>query len=204
MLLAPKRGFVFLATTKTASTSIERAFHPYSQMVLRGNPFKHSKYSDFQRFLQPFLESKNFPRDSYEVVCVIREPIDWLASWWRYRSREDLADPSHSNHRNYAGHLSFEQFAHTYMNGTKRHARVGRPSEFLRSRPGQAEVDRLFRYDHLDMLVDFLCDKVGEEVEVGVRNVSPKRSFSLSEGCERELRAFFESEYRIYEGAIAR
>src|SRR3712207_9173435 len=120
MLLAPEKGFVFLATPKAASTSIEQAFRPYSQVTMRGNAFKHTRYAQFQRFLRPFLAAKGFPRDSYEVVCVFREPIDWLASWWRYRSREELADPSHPSHHNYAGHLSFEQFAYAYMKGEDR------------------------------------------------------------------------------------
>lgn len=189
MLLAPRKGFVFLAMTKTGSTSIERAFMPYSQVVLRGDAlFKHTKYGLFQRTLQPFLAAKGFPRDSYEVVCVFREPIDWLSSWWRYRSREELADPSHHGHRNYTGHVPFKRFA--------------RPCSFVQPRPGQPEVDHVFRYDRLDLLVDFLCEKVGEEVKVGTKNVSPKRPFSLSEECERELREFFEPEYRIYERAI--
>jgi hypothetical protein len=67
---------------------------------------------------------------------------------------------------------------------------AGRPSE----------VDRIFRYDRLDLLVEFLCEKIGEDVEVGIKNVSPERSFSLSE--ERELREFFRPEYRIYQRAI--
>ena len=79
---------------------------------------------------------------------------------------------------------------------------VGRPSRFVRPRSGQAEMDRIFRYDRLDLLVDFLCEKVGEEVEVGSANTSPERSFSLSEECEIELRKFFAPEYRIYERAI--
>ncbi len=204
MLLAPKKGFVFLATPKTGSTSIERAFRPYSQVVLRGNPwFIHTRYDQFQRFLQPFLDAKGFPRDSYEVVCAFREPTDWLFSWWRYRSREEMADPSRPMiHRNYAGHVSFEQFAHAYMKGDEQFARVGRPSKFVQPRRGQVGVDRVFRYDRLDLLVDFLCEKVGREVKVGVRNVSPERSFSLSEECRRELCEFFEPEYRIYEQAI--
>lgn len=204
MLLAPKKGFVFLATPKTGSTSIERAFRPYSQVVLRGNPwFIHTRYDQFQRFLQPFLDAKGFPRDSYEVVCVFREPIDWLSSWWRYRSREELADPSHPSHHNYAGHLSFEQFAYAYMKGDEQFAQgVGRQSEFVRARPGQPKMDRIFRYERLDLLVDFLCEKVGEEVALKVRNVSPERSFSLSEEGERELREFFKPDYRLYEQAI--
>jgi hypothetical protein len=205
MLIAPKQGFVFLAMPRAGSTSIERTFQPYAQVVLQRLPdIKHTRYAQFQLFLQPFLAAKGFPRDSYEVVCVSREPIDWLSSWWRYRSREELADPSRRNHRNYAGHVSFEQFARAYMKGDQQFARVGRPSAFVRPRRGHAKVDRVFRYDRLDLLVDFLCEKVGEDVEVEVRNASPERSFSLSEECERELRKFFTPEYRVYEKAIGR
>ena len=203
MLLAPGKGFVFLATTKSGSTSIETAFMRHSQMILQKPPaIKHTTYAGFQRFLQPFLNSKGFPRESYEVVCVFREPIDWLSSWWKYRSREKLANPTDPKHRNYTGEVSFEHFARAYMEGSERFANVGRPSRFVRPRSGQAEMDRIFRYDRLDLLVDFLCEKVGEEVEVGSANTSPERSFSLSEECEIELRTFFAPEYRIYERAI--
>jgi hypothetical protein len=203
VLLAPGKGFVFLATTKSGSTSIETAFMRHSQMILQKPPaIKHTTYAGFQRFLQPFLNSKGFPRESYEVVCVFREPIDWLSSWWRYRSREKLANPTDPKHRNYTGDVSFEHFARAYMEGSQRFAKVGRPSRFVRPRSGQAEMDRIFRYDRLDLLVDFLCEKVGEEVEVGSANTSPDRSFYLSEECEIQLREFFAPEYRIYERAI--
>jgi len=172
-------------------------------MILQKPPaIKHTTYAGFQRFLQPFLKSKGFPRESYEVVCVFREPIDWLASWWRYRSREKLANPTDPKHGNYTGEIPFEEFARAYMEGSEQFAQVGRLSKFVRPRSGQAEMDRIFRYDRLDLLVDFLCEKVGEEVEVGSANASPERSFSLSEECEVELREFFAPEYRIYERAI--
>jgi hypothetical protein len=203
VLLAPGKGFVFLATPKTASTSIEHAFRPHVDVFMKSNPFKHTRYAHFQRFLQPWLNSEGFPRGSYEVVCVVREPIDWLASWWRYRSRGELANPSCRNHPNYAGHLSFEQFVRAYMDGEAQFAQVGRQAKFVRPRGGQAGVDRLFRYDRLNLLVAYLCEKVGEEVKIGTSNVSPRRSVYLSEECERELREFFAPEYRIYEGAIA-
>ncbi len=205
MLLAPSKGFVFLAPTKTASTSIEAAFLTHSQIILQSPPsFKHTTYAGFQRFLQPYLASRGFPRESYEVVCAFREPIDWLASWWRYRSREQLANPKNPRHRNYTGDLSFEQFARAYMDGSEQFAKVGRLSRFVSPRPGEPEVDWIFRYDRLDLLIDFLCEKVGEEVEVGSTNTSPQRSYSLSEECELELREFFAPEYRIYERAIDR
>jgi hypothetical protein len=88
------------------------------------------------------------------------------------------------------------------MEGSEQFAQVGRPSRFVQPRQGQAEMDRIFRYDRVDLLVDYLCEKVGEEVEVGSVNTSPERSFSLSEECEIELREFFAPEYRVYERAI--
>lgn len=118
MLLAPRYGFVFLAIPKTGTSAIETAFRPYAQVATQGIPaIKHTRYAEFQRFLQPFLAAKGFPRDSYEVVCVFREPIDWLSSWWRYRSRGKLADHSSTKHHRYTGELSFEQFARAYMEG---------------------------------------------------------------------------------------
>jgi hypothetical protein len=203
VLLAPGKGFVFLAATKSGSTSIENAFLIHAQMILQKPPaLKHTTYAGFQRYLQPFLDSRGFPRESYEVVCAFREPIDWLSSWWRYRSREKLADPTDPKHRNYTGDVSFEHFARAYMEGSEQFAQVGRPSRFVRPSPGEAEVDRIFRYDRLELLVDFLCEKVGEEVEVGSANTSPERSSSLSKQCEIELREFFAPEYSIYERAI--
>jgi len=203
VLLAPGKGFVFLAPTKTGSTSIETAFLRHSQMILLKPPaIKHTDYAGFQRFLQPFLNSRGFPRESYEVVCAFREPIDWLSSWWRYRSRQKLANPTNPRHCNYTGDVSFEQFARAYMEGSEQFAQVGRLSSFVRPCLGEAEVDRIFRYDRLDLLIDFLCEKVGKEVEVGSANTSPKRSFSLSEECEIELRGYLAPEYRIYERAI--
>lgn len=200
-MLSPNKGFVFLAMTKAASTSIETAFAPHCQIVTRGMAFKHTRYARFERFMQPYLASKGFERDSYEVVCVFREPIDWLSSWWRYRSREELADPSHPTHNNYTGDVSFEEFSRAYITGEEKFARLGRQSEFVRAGSGDIGVDRVFRYDRLDLLVDYLCERIGERVEVGIRNVSPDMSFSLSEECENDLRTFLKPEYDIYNGA---
>ncbi len=210
MLIAPRKGFVFLAFTKAASTSIETAFRPYSDGHLSANPLKHTRYDQFQRHVQPFLKAKGFNRSSYEVVCVSREPIDWLFSWWRYRSRDDLAASRTAKKRShYAGDVTFEEFARAYMRhhrGEGRpeeaYAHVGRPARFVESLPGKVGVDRIYRYDRLDLLVKYLSEKVGKKIELGVENASPPREFELSDDCYKELRAFMEADYAVYESAI--
>ena len=53
--------------------------------------------------------------------------------------------------------------------------------------------------ERLDLLIEFLCEKVGEDVvEVGRSNVSPERPYEPSEVCERELREYLTDEYRIH------
>ena len=69
----------------------------------------------------------------------------------------------------------------------------------VKARPKQHGIDRIFRYERLDLLIEFLCEKVGEDVEVGRSNVSPKMPYELSGECERELREYLADEYRIYE-----
>ena len=82
--------------------------------------------------------------------------------------------PSHRAHKNYTGNVSFEEFARAYINGTHGFARVGRQAKMVHARPKQHGIDRIFRYERLDLLIEFLCEKIGEDVEVGRSNVSPE------------------------------
>ena len=73
--------FIFLCMPKCASTSIEATLNPYSQLYTSRHPkVKHTNDSKYQRFIKPFLN-----QDDIEVVCLMREPISWLHSWYRYR-----------------------------------------------------------------------------------------------------------------------
>ena len=60
----------------------------------------------------PILARYGYPRGRYELVCIIREPIDWTASWWRYRSR-----PATVGKASYTGDMSFDEFADRVIDG---------------------------------------------------------------------------------------
>lgn len=127
-----------------------------------------------------------------------REPLDWLHSWWRYRTREQIADPSHPAHKNYAGSVTFDQFARAYIDGTERFAQVGSQARMVKGNPKQPGVDRIFRYERLDLLIEYLCEKVGEEVEVESLNVSPHKPYELSPACKNALQEFLTLDYHFY------
>ena len=110
MIAAPQHGFVFLAMPKCASSAIEAAVTRQGLFSLSRNPLKHMQASEFEELVAPLIDFAGYPRSSYETLCLFREPIDWLHSWWRYRSRPALANPRSQKHENYTGHVTFEEF----------------------------------------------------------------------------------------------
>ena len=108
--LGPGRDFVLLALPKTASTALERTLTPYATEVVGSPPAqKHLPARGFVHTRMEQLAADGHPRESYELVTMFREPIEWLESWWRYRARE------HARHST-AG-MDFEEFALSYVSG---------------------------------------------------------------------------------------
>jgi hypothetical protein len=189
VIAAPERGVVFLAQTKCASTSIEEVLAPIAEIVGRREPrIKHLNYRDFVETVQPMLERFGFGRESYEVISLIREPIDWLHSWWRYRTRTELADPDHPRHEHYTGEVSFEDFSRSYMEGGPSFAEVGRQAEFVVDLSGGIGVDRLFRFEELDVALEYLGMRLGKRLpDLEVLNSSPPRPLELSDSLRADL-----------------
>lgn len=190
---------MLLALQKTGSTALERSFGSHAGVSLQKNPFKHTNYAQFQRFLEPWLKEKGFSATPTRSSTWCASPSTGSQAGGG-TAPGPLARPNHPRHKNYAGHHFFEQFARAHMEESEPSAQVQHPSEFVRLvEEGTPGVDLLFRYERLDLLVDYLC---GKDVEVAVRNVSPERPFSLSEEAERDLRAFFASENGLHARAI--
>src|SRR5689334_15601464 len=116
MIIAPNNGFVFLCMPKCASTSTEAILRPYGQIVTGNSPdFKHMPYRVYERFFRPFLKAKVKGRFSQiEVVCLFREPVEWVNSWYRYRQRDELLRTPQKR-RNSTKGMSFEEFAREYV-----------------------------------------------------------------------------------------
>lgn len=201
MIAAPRHGFVFLAMPKCASTAIERCLDPFGQLLTRGEPaLKHMTYRGFEQTVQPLLARCGYPRERYEVLCVFREPIEWLHSWWRYRARASLARPDAVRHRNYTGDVTFEQFCRAYIDGSEPYATtVGRQSRFVRGGAQLVGVDRIFRYDDLPAFGDHVAHRLGRRIDLRLHNVSPRGALMLPPATRAALREHLTPEYAIYD-----
>ena len=94
MLLSIEKRFLFVANTKTASTSIEVALKPFAEIVRAGTPER--KHTTLYRVLQDYDFMFQRPEHSPERFFkfgVMRDPIDWINSWFRYRKGNEVAAP---------------------------------------------------------------------------------------------------------------
>lgn len=194
MLIFWKERLVVLATPKTGSTSIETALESLAHVAIRRPPeLKHMSARRFQRFFAPMLEAAA-GGDRFTTVALMREPIDWLGSWYRYRQRDDIPDAGRSTRG-----LTFDEAAQAYLSAPQDpRMAVGAQSRFLGYEEGKAQVDRIFRYEEIDHFVDFLEDRLGCEIILPRLNVSPEGVLDLSAGTLAQLRDRLVPDYELY------
>lgn len=64
------------------------ALTPHSSILIPRDRRSSTRRWQFNRYLRPWLEEKGYLE--LTTFGAIREPIEWLQSWWRYRARDDL------------------------------------------------------------------------------------------------------------------
>ena len=197
MLALPHRGFVMLSVPKTGSTAIEEALTRHALVVLRGPPeVKHVSAGWVEDRLVPMLASLGYPRSSYQVVCLFREPFSWLASWWRYRARAEILDDPRIA-PNYTGELSFEQFGQAFLAGQVRG--IEDQSTLLARADGTLAVDRIFSYEDERVWRAWLRAQVPARLRFARRNVSASRTGELSPETRADLAARLAGDLEIHD-----
>ncbi|MFD2739274.1 gamma-glutamyl kinase [Sulfitobacter aestuarii] len=193
MLIFYKANLAFLSVPKTGTTAYVRALRPHADLVISDPPaLKHAPVYRFNRFIRPMY--KQVCEAELELMAVMREPIDWLGSWYRFRRR-----PGMQGKPNATFDLSFDDFVEAYMKGQRPgFANVGSQSRFLRPQPNGIAVTHLFRYEDQPRLQGFLEERLGVTFTLDRENVSPDMALSLSPALEKRLRRKFSEEFDLY------
>ena len=144
---------------------------------------RHTNYRTFEKHIRPYLRDSGV--EELETICLVREPVSWLSSWYRFRSRHELRDPGHPNHRNSTHGMTFDEFVSAYMaDPVADFADVGTQTAFVKDSAGQVGMQRLFAYDQMSEFVRYMGAKIGAEMKLGHKNVSPS-SAQASDIAER-------------------
>ena len=192
MLVFWRQGLVFLATPKTASTAIETALSPLAAVIVMRPPqLKHTNAQKYQRQMAPFLgDAKG---TGFVTTALMREPLDWLGSWYRYRQRDDEV-PEKSTRD-----ISFAAFVLAYCQPEQpEFAKVGSQVTFL-TPAGFRPVDHIFRYERMDLFVRFLEKRLNTKISLPVVNVSPQGEVQLSPSVETQLRQHRAADFALYD-----
>jgi len=194
MLVFYKERLAFLSVPKTGTTAYESALRDRADIVISDPPeLKHAPLYRYNRFFRPMFEK--VCTAEMETLAVMREPISWLGSWYRYRRRPFMEGKPNATHG-----ISFDDFVQAYLKGDRPgFANVGSQAKFLEPRPNGTRVTHLFRYEEPDKLTRFLEQRLDRRIETGRENVSPAMALELSAKTEARYRRKCAEEFALYD-----
>ena len=192
MLIFSRQNLAYLAVPKTGSTAIEMALRPRADIVFAKHR-KHLPARGFHNRVAPFL-AKSFDLHP-DRIAVLRDPVDQLSSWYRYRTSADLRGSDKST-----ADISFDQFVlDVISDDPPAHAGVGSQYRFLTSDQGEVLVHKLFAYSERRLLQGFLEDRFDAPLTFKSKNVSPQIDTPLSHETRERLRAARPEEFALYD-----
>jgi len=196
MLVFWAQKLVIYSIPKTGSSAIDAALAPHADIAISSPPvLKHMPVYRFNRFMGPLFDVVN--AGDFESFGIIREPIDWLGSWYKYRGRAQLNGQDNST-----ANKTFDEFVLAAMKGKPpAFANVGSQARFVGGGVGDAGIDHLFQYEQMDRAVAFLEDRLGHTISLDRKNVSPPRPLELSDDARVRYTRKREEEFTLWESA---
>ena len=192
MLVFSDANLVFLAVPKTGTTAVEVALRDRADICFARHR-KHMNTRRFRRKIAPFL--KDSLGVDVETIAVMREPVEQIRSWYRYRTAKRLTGKERSTEG-----YSFDEFVQALISDAPpEFARIGSQFTFLTDKNGRRAVDHLFAYDNQIEFRRFLENRLGQSVNFETRNVSPRTEAPLSRMVESELRTARANEFELFD-----
>ncbi|MGR3712993.1 MAG: hypothetical protein ACU0A6_07735 [Shimia sp.] len=192
MLIFFEQAVALFAVPKTGTTAFEQVLRPYADMTLQKR-VKHLTVGKYHRRFAPML-GRTFDLRP-DRVAVMRDPIEQLRSWYRFRARV-AADVA----QNTTDDTSFDAFILDVISDTPSPAaRVGSQFSFLSLRNKTVPIHHLFAYEQQVVLRAWLSERFGADITPKPRNVSPYFDAPLSPEIEVKLRHVRAPEFALYD-----
>jgi hypothetical protein len=166
---------------------------PIASLSIQDPPeLKHAPLIRYNRFIRPM----------YDIVCntqldtmaVIREPISWMGSWYRYRQRPFLKGKPTSTQD-----ISFDTFVRGYLQSSPpAYAHIGSQARFITPRAGTPPVTYLFRYENQPRLREFLEHRLGTKIQIPRHNASSQTKLNLSACVEGDVIEKYQADFNLW------
>lgn len=193
MLVFSKAKLVFLSMPKTGSTAFHHALAPLAAIAVCNPPeLKHAPLYRYNRFYRPMIDK--FLGEELDIMAVVREPVSWLGSWYRYRQRPEMRGKTNATHN-----MSFDDFVRAYCRPNRpQFAKVGSQARFLAPTRNGLRVTHLFRYEDQDGLIRFLEKRLDTSITPHRLNASRGQAPQLSSATRAMLMATKSEDFDLW------
>ncbi|MEM9899587.1 MAG: hypothetical protein AAF742_09445 [Pseudomonadota bacterium] len=197
MLIFTKKNLAYLAMPKTGTTAIERALRPHADIVF-SRTGKHMPAARFRSHVAPFV--KQTFGSEVETAAVMREPVDHLRSWYKYRKSPDLT----GGERSTIG-VDFDTFVlNAISDNPPAYADLGNQHTFLCATTDKVLVHHLFAYEHLHHLIDFFETRLKTSISLSPHNVSAPADANISDATLAKLKVARAKDFALYNSIVER
>lgn len=198
MIVSTRYRFVFLDMPKCTFTAIEETIRPLCSIILQSE-IKQCNMRHYERFIEPLLKINHIDPSGFTIYALFREPVDWLHSWWRYLSAEEIARPADRRRRRY-GNLSFAQYVEQYIEKEVPALRGAGPQErVVIGQDGTTDRVKLFRYEDIAAFQSELETQIGRRLNIDDLNVLPTPDGDVGTEVADAIRAAIPRDFAVYD-----
>jgi hypothetical protein len=194
MLIGVRKRFVFVANSKTASTSIEQALVAHAEIQRGGTPQrKHIPLREALGEYDFLFGRPGFGIETFFTFAVLRDPIDWIGSWFRYRRGNTVASPLPPE-------MTFAEFwARRDWNFRLPDGQPRLQSQFVTDAQGRVMADYLIPHADLQTHFQRIAKGLGLPAALERLNVShlSAETLDIPDDLRAELRAFYAADYAL-------
>jgi len=196
MMIFWRKSLIMISVPKTGTHSYIDHLQSQADIVFKHpQNMKHMGLNQFTKKVLPLLSPSKRELDYFGFV---RNPVDWLWSWYCYRSRPEIINRPAST-----ASITFKEFIRSYLEpDSPPYANVGRQSALLTSPNPPYKANVIFKYENHNSANEYLSSKIGIQVKpCKILNQSPQREKDISRDDVSLLEREVPYEFEIYESA---
>ena len=194
MLIGVEKRFIFVANTKAASSAIEAVMARHAEIARPGGPaFKHSTLGMIRFDYRFLFDIPEYPYESFFCFGVIRDPIEWIGSWFRFRKGNKIE-------AQLPREMTFREFWQAKdWNIVRADGEPRLQRDMFCNDRGEIMADMLIPHHRLAELFPVVMEGLGLIGDLELRNVSNMRPDKLKIPGDllEEIRDFYAVDYAL-------
>ena len=179
MLISHKHKLVVFTSERTASQSIHSGIEHLFDVSIDGKKYRHLTALDYHKIIVPFIG------DNYYKIAVVRDPVQRLISFYNKFTLRDF------------NKLSIDNWWIIHKTGN--HKFISQYNQLIVDK--KPYIDRLFDFNQLNLLCDYLEEIFGEKIKLKKFNQVIMDTNPLLETIE-DMKSYLRDDIIFYKSIV--